>query len=352
MDLTEGDGRSRRAFLVAAGAVAAAGCLDSGDSSEEGAGDGTSGEGKTAAGTATPEPAHPLADRTATVAIERVEADRQRLERLLREAIAFWNDNHTRYLSYATTLEYQPDAEEPAILVSELPAIEECGIHEGGNFAGCATYLTAGANNSLPANVRLVPDSSDWLYRTVIQHELGHVLGLGHDDEPAAVMDTSVEARYPEYEQRREILDLRKEWITEYNDAAEILSTAFDAADDEDYETAASRYETAGEHYRVAGELVESAAATAEELSAFEPADRERLVELLDSERSFVESMRSAIEYLKSGSEQIAGGDGGYETYNEGVDRYNATVQQSLPETEAYIAAVGLVHITVESSEE
>jgi hypothetical protein len=335
----------------------AAGCLESfengGSGEEKPTQETTTGESSadraTDDETATPG-THPLADRTATVTVERVEADRDRLERLLREAIAFWNDTHPQYLEYTTTLEYQADAEEPAILVSEVPAIEECGIHDSGKFAGCATYLTAGSEESLPAEVRLAPDASDWLYRTVIKHELGHVLGLGHDDEPATIMDNSVEARYPEYEQRREILDLRKQWITEYNDAAEVLSAAFDDADDEDYETAAGRYETAGEHYQTASELVESAAETASELSTFEPADRDRLVELLDRERSFVDSMQSATKRLQTGSEQIAGDNGGYETYNEGVTLYNATVKQSLPETEEYVAAVGLVHITVEST--
>ncbi|WP_267162166.1 matrixin family metalloprotease [Halovenus salina] len=345
------EGSRRRAFLVAAGTVAVAGCLESFESSNDGAADRATEDGETATGTATPEPTHPLADRTATVAIEQVEADRGRLERLLGEAIAFWNDNHTQYLSYTTTLEHQPDADDPAILVSELPAIEDCGVHDGGEFAGCATYLTAGNDNALPATVRLVPDSSDWLYRTVIQHELGHVLGLGHDDEPATIMDDSIEARYPEFEHRQEILDLRREWINEYNAGADRLSTAFDYANDENYEAAAERYDTAGEHYDTAGELIASASETASGLTPFEPADRERLIELLDSERSFVESMVSAVDLLQRGSKQIASDDGGYDTYNEGVDRYNATVQQSLPATEAYVAAVGLVHITVESGE-
>lgn len=357
--------KTRRAYLVACGALATAGCLDSlaetgGDDSP--AGDGVSGTGGgegTQDGerddgdlTETPFPdTHPFADRTASVTIETVEADRDRLERLLEDAIEFWNENQGQYLSYSTTLEHRPGAEDPDVLVFEVPTIEECGLHDEGEFAGCATLLQEGSHGALPAEVELAPTEDDWLYRTVIKHELGHVLGLEHDDEPAEIMHESLEFRYPDFDERMKILELRDEWIQESNSGSTAVSRAFDAVDEDDFETAASEYGTASQYYEAAAELIEGAEEVAAELSPFEPADSEALAHLLESDRSFVESLLAALETLREGSEKIADGEDGYDTYNEGVDAYNDTIRQSLPDPEEYVAAVGLSSVVVEAEE-
>jgi hypothetical protein len=355
---------TRRRFLVVAGTLATAGCLDGVADDTDGAdtptetglqtpaSDGTdeqTDEAQTPTSTPVPE-THPFAGRTASVIIEQVEEDRERLERLLRKAISFWNDNQSEYLSYSTTLEHRPDAEEPDVTVSEVPSIDSCGLHDEGEFAGCATRLSEGDGAALPAEVRLDPAANDWRYRNTIKHELGHVLGLGHDDAPANIMGDSLDERYPEYEQRKEILEVRDEWVSEYNSATKELTAGFDAVDADDFETATGAFDTARQHYETAADLIETATELATELSRFEPADREKLDEMLDSEASFAASMQSAVDLLHDGAERIASGEDGYDTYNEGVDAYNETIEQPLPETSEYVAAVGLVHIQVETS--
>lgn len=345
----ESSRQTRRAVLATCGALVTAGCLDDLTSSESDATDDLgAGSEPTAtpadeddSGTPMPED-HPFADRTAVVTIERVEADHERLERLLREAIDFWNQHSDEYLQYSTTLVYRPEAEDPDIVVEERSAIEECGLHDDGEFAGCATLLQPGDDDILPADVDLVPAPSDWLYRRVIKHELGHVLGLTHDDEPVEIMHESVEHRYPEHDDRMEILELRDEWVQAFNAAIEALTDGFDAADDDDFETAGTAFATANSHYDVAADRIETATGIAAELSRFEPADREALLDMLDHERSFAASMQSALDLLEAGSEEIADGEDGYETYNEGVDAYNETIEISLPRPDEYVDALGL----------
>jgi len=287
--------------------------------------------------------AHPFADRTVTVQLQAVRGDVARLEGLLRDALAFWNaGDRQAFLPYTTTLAYAPDAGAPDVLVSEVASIDSCGVH-GGDITGCAPVLRPGERDRLPATLRLTPQppGEDWHYRRVIEHELGHLLGLGHEDEPSAVMAASWQQRYPQYDRRRRIFGLRQERTARYNRAVDRANDGFEAVGADRFETAAERFRAASRTYQDAASSVETARSVADELDPFEPADRSRLASLLRTEQAFVETALDGLGSMIDGSRRLAAGEDGAATYNDGAETYRAANDTELPDAEAYLAAVG-----------
>jgi hypothetical protein len=277
------------------------------------------------------------------VQIKTVQQEFDRLERLLTEALSFWNENQET-LSYSTTFVYDPETDTPDVLVSEVATIDGCGVHAGTEITGCAPILQPGDQSDLPAALDVTPQPAgeDWHYRRVIEHELGHLLGLTHDDEPERVMHASWEQRYPQYEQRLHVFELRQARTETYNQAVASVSAGFDAAQADEFEAASQQFREASERYRDARETIATARTVAAELDPFEPADLARLDELLTAEAEFVRTVRDGLKTMIDGVNSLsAGEDDGASVYNDGVEVYRDADENAIPGPEAYLAALG-----------
>jgi hypothetical protein len=109
---------------------------------------------------------------------------------LVRRAAAFWEANATRYVGYSVDYEVRPDAENPDLVVRFVDEVGGC--ERSNHTAGCAPYITSAAQINRPMTVEIKTGLSDVSTEQVVAHELGHTLGLGHDDEPQTVMRTGV----------------------------------------------------------------------------------------------------------------------------------------------------------------
>lgn len=320
---------TRRAYLLACGSIAGVAGCNSLDSVSVG-GDQQDG--------------HPFADRTVAVQIDDVHEDFGRVESLLLDALSFWNDHVETYLTYSTTLEYRPDGGDPDIVVSEVAGIDECGLHDDDGIAGCADLIEDGHHDQLPASVRVIPQDpgEDWRYQRIIEHEIGHTLGLTHEEDPDFVMHESWKRRYPEYDRRERIVTLVDDRIEAYEAGEQSLANGFEAADAESFGVATEQYRDAGDHFRTALETIQTSRDVARELSPFDPADLDALESLLGTEETYIETVLDAVELLVEGSELLAADDqDGVEIYNDGVERHNEAVGSDLPEKAEYISAVG-----------
>jgi hypothetical protein len=109
---------------------------------------------------------------------------------LVRTATAYWEANATRYAGYGVEYELRPDAANPDVVVRFRDEITGC--EDSHDTAGCAPYITAAGQIDRPVTVEIKTGLSDDSTVQVVAHELGHTLGLGHDDAPQDVMRTGV----------------------------------------------------------------------------------------------------------------------------------------------------------------
>ena len=195
--------RSRRAvvvpvvvLLVCAGCVGPA--LDApGDGPPESTPAGPDASTRAPEATATPRPstptptavggrASPWGSEPIVVAVEGSAGTGREWAPLVREATAFWAANAERFAGYPVDYEVRPDAADPDLVIEFVETVPECD--GAGDAAGCAPLVTDGRQIDRPETVSVRTGFSDDSTVTVIQHELGHTLGLTHDDPPVDVM--------------------------------------------------------------------------------------------------------------------------------------------------------------------
>lgn len=103
----------------------------------------------------------------------------------VRNATAYWERVDERYLGFPVEYEVRPDASDPDVVVSfvaELPACEGAA-----DAAGCAPLVRDRVDDR-PAMAYVRTGFAPASRLLVTKHELGHTLGLDHDDPPADVM--------------------------------------------------------------------------------------------------------------------------------------------------------------------
>jgi hypothetical protein len=107
-------------------------------------------------------------------------------EPLVRGATAYWEENADQYAGYSIDYDVRPEAANPDIVVEFVEHVPECA--DAAEAAGCAPLIEDSRQIRRPETVFVRTDFSDDSTVLVLQHELGHTLGLTHDDAPADVM--------------------------------------------------------------------------------------------------------------------------------------------------------------------
>lgn len=288
----------RRRELLAGAAVALAGCAEAREFVEDNAPIG-----------------HPLAGETA-VAVVDVSSAAHDLEALTDEALAFWNEHAPQYAGVDVTFERVARDADPDVEIEFLDTREQldgCQDHSSEEVLGCAPLIREGNRIDRPVVAEVV--ATDRPYgdvRITTMHELGHMLGLGHDDEPAWIMSNRIRDRLPEYEHRVEVLEAVQAGWDARNDGTRRYNEGIERWNDGDYRAAVEPFARAAELYRSVHDHVDAAerAATAfEEMNRPETVDRERLASYFETTRELTDMLVSVAEDMRAAAEARADGN-------------------------------------------
>ena len=147
---------------------------------------------------------HPFADAVLTVRVDDDSDSDHDTVTIARDALAFWERYSQEYVGFGVEFDVVDD-EEPDIVIAFADDPSGCENVEGYSerVLGCAPLIRPGRSVRRPVVAHVVAGGRPTgKIRVTTKHELGHIFGLDHDDEPRWIMSNRPEDRIPLYDER------------------------------------------------------------------------------------------------------------------------------------------------------
>lgn len=299
------------------------------------------------------EPTHPLAGETTTVRIDnRSETDHD-VETNAWRALAFWEANSPEYVGFDVAFEVVQH-DDPDVVIEYADSPSGCQNVEGYSerVMGCAPRLQVGSTPPDPIPVYVVAGARPFGEVLITaKHEVGHVLGLGHDDRPREIMSNRPEDRIPLHEVRIGILESVLDAQEHAAEATGQFNSGTGAWQAESYDDAAAMFREARESFSTGRQLV---ADSREESGVFDGHPRQETIDL-ETVRAHLdrigERMGIAVEFADlMRSAALAAADDRQDAANDHVREANDRIESfngvESPTVRDVAVALGLIRGT------
>lgn len=273
---------------------------------------------------------HPLAGGTTTVRVDNRSDTTHDVETNAFRALAFWEANSSEYVEFDVTFELVED-DDPDVMIQYADDPSSCRGVEGYSerVLGCAPRLRPGSTPQDPIPVYVVAGARPFGEVLITaKHEVGHVLGLGHDDQPRHIMSNRPEDRIPLYHVRAGILDAVLDAQEQAAEATRRFNGGSSAWRAERFEAAADQFREAAGVFASARSLI---ADSREDVDVFDGHPRQETIDL-EGVRGHLdrihERMEAAVQFTEEmQSAALAAGNDEQEQANEHVEAANERIR-------------------------
>ena len=293
---------------------------------------------------------HVFADGTTTVRIVSESDSDHDLVRNARESLEYWEAHSMEYVDFPVEFAVVDD-ENPDISIEYVDEPSRCETVE--NYServlGCAPVIRPGQRFRGTATAIVVAGARPFgKIKITTKHEIGHILGLGHDDDPQDIMSNRPELRIPMYELRIAIWETVLAAHERTRIGSQFFGHGVDTWNEQNYEAAEGAFEEATDTFAGGRADLDGARDRAEEFAGdprVETVDLDGVRSKLDTLVRRMELAEGFSSAMTEAARAASADDGStasarLEEANEGIREFS---ELASPELRDVAIALGLV---------